>query len=265
MPISFQGLATVGLSVLLALAGQVVVRRRVSHETLAAHTTVAGYVYATIAVIYAVILAQVVVAAWDEYEEARNAAEREASSVFDLLRLAGGLPEPERREVQQALLAYARVVIDVEWPAMAQRMAPSPDASARVMDLWRIYDRLGAGPVGGSALYAASLDELDELDDTRGMRLLASRRGLPGLMWTVLIAGGVLTVTFAYFFGVENRIAQALMIAMLAATIALLLLLVQSLNTPFRGDSRVQPDGFERVLRLAPPEAGAAPFQRHAA
>jgi Protein of unknown function (DUF4239) len=259
VPISLQAALTILLSVLLAVAGQAVVRRRVAHETLVAHTTVAGYVYATIAVIYAVILAQVVVAAWDEYEEARGAAAAEASAVLDLLRLAGGFPEPQRTEVEAALLAYARAVVDGEWPAMARREAPTPETTARLLEVWRIYDRLGSGPVGDSALYAVSLDELDELDDARGDRLLASRRGLPRLMWTTLIAGGVLTVAFAYFFGVENRIAQALMVAMLAATIALLLLLVQSLNAPFRGASRIEPDGFERVLRLPLVEGGAPP------
>ena len=134
---------------------------------------------------------------------------------------------------------------------MARRQAPSSEATDRLLALWRVYDGLAAAPVAESALYAVSLNELDELDDARGRRLLASRRGLPRLMWTTLVAGGVLTVAFAYFFGVENRLAQALMIGMLAATIALLLLLVQSLNAPFRGATRIQPDGFERVLGLA--------------
>lgn len=254
MQTALQAIGIVLLSVVLALVGQTIVRRRVAHATLEAHTVVAGYVYATLAVIYAVILAQVVVAAWDDYEEARTAAESEANSLLDMFRLGEGLPEPTRGELEQALIAYGRAVVDEEWPGMARGEARSPVATDRVVELYRLYARLGAGDLGDSAFYAASLDELDELDDARGLRLLAGRRGLPGLMWAVLVAGGVVIVGFAYFFGVENRIAQALMVGMLAALIALLLLLVQALNSPFRGDARIRPDPFERVLELAAEE-----------
>lgn len=259
MQTALQAAAVVGLSVGLALLGQALVRRRVPHATLVAHTVVAGYVYATLAVVYAVILAQVVVAAWDGYEEARAAAEAEASAALDLFRLAEGFPQPARGEIEAALIAYARAVVDEEWPAMASRAAPTAEAAARVVALYRVYDRVEGGALATSARYAASLDELDELDDARGLRLLASRRGLPGLMWTVLVAGGVLTVGFAYFFGVENRIAQGSMLAALAALIALLLLLVQSLDAPFRGAARLPPDGFGRMLELGEQEAGTLP------
>ena len=258
--IAVQAGIVVGVSVLLALLGLAAVRRLVPHETRVAHTPVAGYVYATVAVIYGVILAQVVVAAWDEYKEAGSAAEREANALVDLLRLAEGFPAAEQEAVEQALVAYARAVIDEEWPAMGREEAPSEEAKARLVDLWRAYERSEQGPAGESARFAASLDELEELDDARGARLLASRRGLPGLMWATLVVGAGLTVGFAYIFAVESRASHALMVVVLTALIALLLALVQDLNAPFRGGTRIAPDGFERVLRLAEQEAGG-PFR----
>ena len=75
-------------AIMLALLGLAVVRRSVPHDRLARHTDVAGYVYAVIGVIYAVILAQVVVAAWEEYRDARAIAAAEANAVLNLARLA---------------------------------------------------------------------------------------------------------------------------------------------------------------------------------
>ena len=258
MRMVLEAAATVGASVLLALVGLVIVRRRISHKTLAAHSAVAGFVYATLGVIYAVILAQVVVAAWDDYEEAESAVEAEASAALDLFRLAEGFPTAEREAAEQALLGYVRAVIDEEWPAMAEGAALSPAATARMMEIWRAYEQVEQGPLGGGARFAASLQELDELDDARGSRVLAGRRGLPALMWAVLLVGGVVTVGFACFFGVESGIAHGLMVAVLAALLALLLLLVQALNAPFRGEMQITPDAFERALRLMEAEAGAA-------
>jgi hypothetical protein len=73
-------------AVLLALLGLALVRRTIPYERLARHTDVAGYVYAVIGVIYAVILAQVVIAAWQEYQDARIVAEGEANAVLNLAR-----------------------------------------------------------------------------------------------------------------------------------------------------------------------------------
>src|SRR5215217_9530276 len=75
-------LAVVLAVVVVALLGLTIVRRTVSHERLAQHTEIAGYVYAVIGVIYAVILAQVVIAAWEEYRDARAVADDEANAVL---------------------------------------------------------------------------------------------------------------------------------------------------------------------------------------
>ena len=65
----------IAAAVLLALLGLALVRRVVPRDRLARHIDVAGYVYAVIGVIYAVILAQVVIAAWQEYQDARAMAD----------------------------------------------------------------------------------------------------------------------------------------------------------------------------------------------
>jgi hypothetical protein len=51
------------IAVLVSLIGLALVRRMVPINELAQHTDVAGYVYAVIGVIYAVVLALVVIAA----------------------------------------------------------------------------------------------------------------------------------------------------------------------------------------------------------
>ena len=234
-------------AVLLALLGLAVVRRTVPHERLARHTDVAGYVYAVIGVIYAVILAQVVIAAWDDYQDARAVADDEANAVLNLARLAQVWPDEDRARVEDALTAYARHVVDVEWPTMAQNQFDQSLHTSLVHDLWRAVNEAGARAEDLDPVYAASLQQLDALDEARRSRVLLGEDRLPEAMTLTLIIGAVVTVGFSYLFAVEDGWIQGLMTASLATLVALLLLLEYQLETPYEGVSAIEPTALELV------------------
>jgi hypothetical protein len=108
----------IALAVAVSLLGLLLVRWLLPSDRLSRHTNVAGYVYAVIGVLYAVILAQVVVAAWEEYRDARGDAAAEANAVLNLARLSEFWPESDRAAVASALADYATHVIDIEWDEM---------------------------------------------------------------------------------------------------------------------------------------------------
>lgn len=245
-----QGIVVVGLSVGLALFGLWATRRFVSHEDLAPHNDVAGFIFATASLAYAVVLAFVVIAVWEEFNDARAFADQEANAVADLYRLAGGYPDPWRARIRTELVSYAESVIDREWDEMAADGEPIPETIAEVDQLWEAHHAAGQDPAVAASLYQASLEQLDALGDGRRLRLLSAGSGLPGVMWVVLIAGAALTIGFSYLFGVENRRSQAVMIALLTTAIALLLFLTWSLESPFTRNPKIEPDGLELVLRM---------------
>ena len=92
-----QGIVFVGGSLLLTLLGVALVRRLVAPRVLAAHNDVAGFVYATTGVTYAVILAFVVIAVWEQYDAARGVADSESDALAVMYRLADGFPARECR------------------------------------------------------------------------------------------------------------------------------------------------------------------------
>ncbi len=250
------------LAVVAAAAGALITRRYVPTAVLEAHLPAAGAVYATLGVLYAVILGQIVVAAWDRYADAESAVISEVGALFSLIRLADALPPEEGEPLRQAAFAYGRTVVDVEWPAMARRDAPSPEAASALSAMYRAYGVVAAGPDGANPVVAASLSELDALDDARGARLLASISGIPPLMWGVLILGGMVTVAFTYMFAVASRTAHLLMVVAVAGTLVMLLALVAGLNEPFREPMAITPEGFAAILDHAAAtlgDAGATP------
>jgi hypothetical protein len=97
-------------------------------------------------------------------------------------------------------------------------------------------------------LYAEGLDQVDTLSDARRMRLVAAEEGIPGVLWSVLIFGGIAAVAFTYLFGLQNTWAHRLMVLTLAAVIGLVLFTVAALGHPFEGGARIGTGAFEQIL-----------------
>jgi len=244
-----EGIVFICLCVMLTSGCVVAVRRIVSHETLAAHNDVAGFVYATTGVTYAVILAFVVIAVWEGYNSAKQISDEEANSLGVMIRLANGFPEPARQDVQQGALAYAQAAVEEEWPAMAHRKAPSPETSAALDHLFQVYERPDIVASVNATQYQESLSELSDVSAARRERIVASQGGLPSIMWVVLAAGATSLVGLAFLFGVEDMRSQLAILSGLVIVVSLMLFVVYALNDPFTGGVRVHPDALELVLR----------------
>jgi hypothetical protein len=245
-------LVTVSVS-LLALA---LVRRLMPSNSLAQHTDVAGYIFAVIGVIYAVILAFVVIAAWEEHRDAQAAAATEASAVLNLARMANGWPEDDRAAVEAALIAYARQVVDVEWPAMARGdFAPATD-TVTINTIWQALNQADDTAATKGASYEVALLQLDRLGEARRDRLLLGQDGVPLPLELILVIGAIITVAFTYLFAVADGRVHALMTASLAVLIALLLLVQNQLERPFQGILAIEPTAMELVLTEIDAETG---------
>ena len=246
-------LVIVGLSVGVSELVLWLVRRAIPHGRLAPHNEVSGFVYAAIGVLYAVILGLVMITVWEEYSDAESNARQEADTVGNLYRIAEGLPQPSQQAVQGAALSYANAVVGAEWRAMHEGTAPHQQAVDQVDILWSTLYTVEATTPAEEQLHAAGLDQMVDLSAHRRERLEDADAELLGIMWAVMIGGGMLTVLFPCLFGVENGLVHALIIGTLATTIGLLLFSVYELNHPFQGVVHVQPEGFVLVLEQFSP------------
>jgi hypothetical protein len=249
------GVLVVGRVCLLALAGFELVHRLVPANARQRHNDVAGFIYAALGVIYAVLLALVVIAVWEEYGAARETVEQEANAVADIFWLADRLPEPRGTRVQELARSYAEEVVHREWPLMEQGRTPLMTQEEGTPAGWVIIDDIRQNIQGFEArtkseeqLYAEGLDQVDTLSDARRMRLVAAEEGVPGVLWTVLIFGGMAAVGFTYLFGLESTWSHRLMVATLAAVIGLVLFTVGAMEHPFSGGARIGTGAFELIL-----------------
>ena len=241
------GLLVVAVSVVIAVAGLTLVQRIVPSQLRQQHNDVAGFIYAVLGVIYAVLIALVVIAVWEDYAAARDTVEREASELDDVFRLAHPLPDPEGRQLQELARSYARVVVDEEWALMAQART-SPRAWELLDEMTLHFENVEVRTKAEQVRYAEALARMDELADARNARLVEAGEGIPFVVWAVLAVGGILVVSFAYLFGLESTLVHNLMVGALALLISSVLFTIGVLEYPFSGDVRVSPEAFELVL-----------------
>ena len=232
---------------LVAVAGLVVVQRLVPPERREGQNNVAGFIYAVLGVAYAVLLAFVVIAVWQDYEAAQTNAESEAHELAGIYFLASQLPESERTDIQELVRTYVRVVVEEEWPMM-ERAQTSPRADALLRQLTLKLVEFDPRTEGEQVLYDSGLRQLHDAADARRSRLLEVREGIPGLLWVVLVLGGVITVSFTYLFGLRSNLAHALMVAALTLVICGILFTIGAFDNPFSGLVEIQPEAFREVL-----------------
>jgi hypothetical protein len=247
VPTAVLGLAMVVIATGLALGGLIFVRRSVELSTLESHHEVAGFILAVVGVVYAVLLAFVVVVTWQQFEEARTSAEREAAKIGGLYRDSLALPNGGA-QMRIALHDYARSVVDEEWPEMAAHHGESRHTDVTLNRVWATLRAARPQGTQQAPFYAEAVTRALDASELRRTRVLSSGTQLPGPVWLVLLAGAAISVGFTYFFGVKNFVAQALMVGSLAAITGLVLFLILSLDLPFTGDVGVGPDSMKDVL-----------------
>jgi len=231
------------------------VQRLVPATSRQPHNDVAGFIYAALGVIYAVLLALVVIAVWEEYDAASDTVEQEANALAEIAWLGHRLPEPEGSHIQELARSYAEEVVNKEWPLMEQGQAPLMTQVEETPAGWTLIDDIRASlqeveprTPADEQLYAEGLDQVQRLGDARRMRLVAAEEGIPAVLWSVLIFGGIAAIGFTYLFGLQNTWAHRLMVLTLAAVIGLVLFTIGAMEHPFSGGARIGTEAFDLVL-----------------
>ena len=232
---------------LVAVVGLVLVQRLVPPDRREEQNNVAGFIYAVLGVAYAVLLAFVLIAVWQDYKTAQTNAESEAHELAGVYFLASRLPEPERTNVQDLARTYARVVVEEEWPLMEQGQT-SPRAGSLLRQLRLELLQFDPRTRGQQVLYERGLTDLHNAIDARRSRLLEVREGIPTLLWVVLVLGGVITVSFTYLFGLKSNRTHALMVAALTLVICGILFTIGEFDYPFSGVVEIRPEAFKEML-----------------
>jgi hypothetical protein len=240
LPLWIGALFIVLLPTGLAMLGPMAVRKRWTLSVLAKNNEIAGFKFATVGVIYAVLLAFAIVAVWGKFTEAELLVMKEAGASATINRISTG-DTPEAMATRAALRDYLTAVVEEEWPRMAKG-EESFEARRKLDALYHAAMRLVDNRP--QAIGVEIMAELGALTESRRSRLHHSMGAVPAPLWVMLTVGAFVTVGFTFFFGMENLRAQSLMTGALSIIIFLGLFIIVAYDHPFLGDVSIRPEAM---------------------
>jgi hypothetical protein len=247
LPNWLQALGIVGGAVVAAMLLELIVRRLIRQEVRHLHNDVAAAMFGVIGTTFAVLLAFVVMLSFESYGAARNAVASEAAATRDVANAAAGLQQPVRITVRQGLTSYLHLVMGAEWRAQEDGQEnDSAEAALAALDRQAVLVRPTS--LGEAAYHAALIAALERLQDARAVRQTTAANHVPSIIWTVVLLGGALTVGAGSFLGAPSLAMHLAMSATLAASGALVVVLIVALSQPYRGDFRIPTTPYQRAL-----------------
>jgi len=235
------------IAVCTAVGGVLLVRHLVDIKKFKQHHDIAGPIFSTIGVIYAVMLAFVLVIVWQDFDRAQNNTVKEANYFAQIYRDATGLPEPFRSQFLEANGNYLKAVIKYEWPQM-QRGERSIEAQVAADRVWEVTASFDPKTEKEKIFFSEMLNKMNDAVEMRRQRIQDSGSGLHPSLWFVLLLGGIITVVFTFFFGSENLYAQITMTTMLAVLIVLIIFTILLMDFPYSGDLSIPATPLQLVL-----------------
>jgi hypothetical protein len=211
-----------------------------------AHTDLIGWQLSILGTTYAVILGFMLYAVWTNFGAADLNVDLEANALVNVYRLAAGLPQQQRAQLETLARSYADVVINQDWPEMADDRVPERSQEIN-RDMWKLLMTVkAASPVEITAEDHA-LYELSALTEHRRTRILQSTSSLPIVLWFVLVVGGTVTVASSCLFGSGNPGLHGLQVFAFSLLISLGLVAIADIHRPFRGAVHVSDYAFKRA------------------
>jgi len=232
---------------IFAMCGPIIVRHYVSLDNLKSNNEVAGFKFAAVAVIYAVLLAFAIVVVWERFNQADNDVATEAAAAATVFRLTEGLDAPHAAAIRKAATDYLKEAVAKDWPAM-DRGTWSTEVTESLSAIYTAVLKFHTFNTFEALIVAEILRDVDRISEMRRQRLVAASGIVPGIIWIVLFTGAFVTIGFTFFFGTASLRAQSVMSGALSILIFLGLLTIVAIDHPFAGSVKVGPEALVTVI-----------------
>ncbi len=246
LPLWAAVLLLVVLPTALAICGLFFSRRWFNKEHLTVNNEIAGFKFATVGVIYSVLVAFAVIVVWEKFSEAEKVVVQEAGAAATLYRLTAG-SDPALVATRAALVNYVKLAVERDWPRMAVEKG-SHQVTVALDKLYEAALGLADNPSRHQALLVEIFKQLDEITQARRTRLHLATGIVPPIVWLGLTCAAILTVGFTFFFGTTNLRAQVAMTGILSVLIFMGLLVIVSIDHPFTGPSYVSSEPLRYLV-----------------
>jgi len=227
----------------------------------------AGHFVGVVGVIYAVLVAFVVVTAWQSRDHAQDITLQEQSNVNDLFHLYEAYHNSDALAVRFMLRDYS-IFTWSEWTQMksGQDLCPIESesnlacsltqgaVSRRTNDLAHCIRMVAASLQPSTyqeqVLYQEGLRIIQNLARDRGERRLRYReRTLKPILWLAFLLGALILVAMTYWVPEQESIGQLVRTTALFAMVGLMLALAFVFDRPFSGVLQIRGDAWTVIAQ----------------
>jgi hypothetical protein len=238
----------VGSTSLIACLGLLVVNRFVDVKSRKAHNDAAQAFIAVIGTAYAVLVAFLAVAAWQAFTDAGKATTAEANFIGNLYQDTAGLHDAQAQSIRNDVKVYLNQVIKQEWP-IQRRGEIDRVGHPTLAHIHQTIAEINPSTPGETVVQAELLRTMNELYNARRERQLAAQGAIPPIVWWIIALGTAITIFYTYIFGVDDIRMHLVMTGTMTAALALVIVLIVSLDRPFRGDLSIGTDAYDNMLQ----------------
>lgn len=239
-------------SVLLTYLLMMLIHWAIPFEVRRQHNDVIGFIIGVVAVFYGLIIASVLVISINRFDHAQQVVENEANLIGDVVRNARVISPQIEGPVKQLATQYLEDVITKEWPAQMQGQRTILGLQT-LTELTQAVSRYEPRNQREAAYYAQLVQTLNKLYDARRERIFLAGEGIASEVWTVTLAGGILSICFVLLFGIQNRRIHFLLASFLAVSLALIFALVAIFDSPFQGDMSASDEPYRLIRQQVTP------------
>ncbi|WP_342645497.1 hypothetical protein [Mucilaginibacter sp. CSA2-8R] len=197
-------------------------------------------------VFYGITLGLVAAGTWNTYSSLNAKVDEEAQVVASIYRDVRCYPDSLKDELQKDLRNYVDNVIRVSWPQ--QRKGLLPTQSGLYLDTFQTH-LMSYNPqtIRDQVLEAEMFKQFNNLVEIRRSRINSTHTGLPAVLWTLVVIGGMICIVVSWFFDVKNLSMHVAMTTLLAGLLGLMIYLIGTMDNPFRGKISVTPAALEML------------------
>jgi Protein of unknown function (DUF4239) len=208
------------------------------------HAEISAPMVGVVAALFGLILAFVIIIAFENYLDAQANVSREADSLASIVRDSDAFPHPGGANVRRAVGQYVRRVTTDEW---AQMHEGNTDALAKTGPdrIYAAFRTVKPKTPEQRAFYDDAVRELSEALQARRTRIERAKGGLPRDMWILILFSSFVIIAYAVLVGSPNFWFHVLGPAAIAMVVVISLVVLADLSYPFSGEVAISSDAFK--------------------
>lgn len=246
------GLVAMTIATVLGLAVYLVSYRLISRQSRDDLKDPTSNLFRVVGMLVSLMLSLAFAEVIVELRAVENAIEREAVAIGDTFEDLRRFDEPATRDIRVTLLAYARAVVEDDWPALAKNRLGHRTNELKMRLTERVMSLEPKTPIQ-EKLWSRILTDVDAISGHRLIRLDSALAKPP--VYVIVVIFGFL-VTMAFFGAYRPRLSLMSLVSLYTVFVGLVLYLIVALSDPFHGALGIEPTTFEHLVEALRSGAG---------